>query len=429
MVKKMKIIIINSTPLNGGDAAILQGMINLISDIFSNHIVAYTIYASQSDIAKKYFPNLEFSEKLSNSLLCCNKLKYFRRFIYEIEKKRMIFGIKLLKNKNILSNIFLKKQEVQIISDYESASLIISSGGTYLTENYNIRTRLLDYEIILRTSTPLIFFPQSLGFFKNLHNRKSLKNIFGKSLIILVRGLISKNNILAIGVEKEKLLISPDSAFYLADKTKYSRLQKIDNLKIKKVAISVREWPYFKTSPNNIGMERYFKAIISMICFMINKYNSDITFISTCQGIPEYQFDDSSIARKIHKRLPENLKNKVIINKSFHQPEELIDILGSFDIIIATRMHVAILGFCAGTPVFPIAYEFKTQELFKELGIEKWVQDIENLDNDKIINCLDNFIQELPNIKPLLFEKIDKAKQSVIDAGLSIREKYLKYDL
>jgi len=93
MIKKMKIIIINSTPLNGGDAAILQGMVNLISDVFSDHTVDYTIYASQSDIAKKYYPHFKFTEKLKDSLLSCSKLKYFSSFIYEIEKKRIIFGI------------------------------------------------------------------------------------------------------------------------------------------------------------------------------------------------------------------------------------------------------------------------------------------------------------------------------------------------
>lgn len=36
-------------------------------------------------------------------------------------------------------------------------------------------------------------------------------------------------------------------------------------------------------------------------------------------------------------------------------------------------MHMAILALTSGTPVFPITYEFKTQELFNRLGLGEWV--------------------------------------------------------
>lgn len=56
--------------------------------------------------------------------------------------------------------------------------------------------------------------------------------------------------------------------------------------------------------------------------------------------------------------------------------------LQDFDLCIGTRMHMCILSLISGTPVLPIAYEFKTQELFGEIGLKEWVTDIEVIEPD-----------------------------------------------
>jgi colanic acid/amylovoran biosynthesis protein len=124
--------------------------------------------------------------------------------------------------------------------------------------------------------------------------------------------------------------------------------------------------------------------------------------------------------------LPAGIRNKVTTNHSFHQPQRLIEILDEFDMVIATRMHMAILSLCAGTPVFPIAYEFKTQELFKQLGLEQWVQDIEKLNANSVVDSLASFINELPCIASSLYNKVDEAKKSALSSGLIIKKEYDK---
>ena len=46
-----------------------------------------------------------------------------------------------------------------------------------------------------------------------------------------------------------------------------------------------------------------------------------------------------------------------------------MELAKGFDFVVATRMHMMILSLCVGTPVLPIAYEFKTKELAARLGI------------------------------------------------------------
>jgi colanic acid/amylovoran biosynthesis protein len=58
------------------------------------------------------------------------------------------------------------------------------------------------------------------------------------------------------------------------------------------------------------------------------------------------------------------------------------------DVVLATRMHMAILALTAGTPVVAIAYEFKTRELFRRMGLEHYVLDIESVDADALTNSV-----------------------------------------
>jgi colanic acid/amylovoran biosynthesis protein len=421
----MEIIITNSVPLNGGDASILLGIIRIITEAFPNEDISFLIYASKADVSQYYYPQYKFFKTIYEQVMNVPKIRNLKKLLKKISLKRFYIGLKLWKKVNPLSKILLKESEMQALFEYKSADFIISIGGTYLVENYNLEPRLLDYEITLCTETPLIFFTQSLGPFHNPDYRDRLKKIFKKSEIIFVRDGLSKQNLIELGVKKNKIFICADVAFYLADKQKYKKLLYFDKTKkIERVAISIRYWPYFKNIRKDIGMQNYLATIKSITQYLIEKHKTKIVFISTCQGIKEYKFNDSIIAKKVLNSLPAKFREEVIVDSDFHSPEELIEILGKFDLVIATRMHMAILALCSGVPCFPIAYEFKTRELFKQLSLEKWVYDIEQFDTSYAINLLDDFIKKLYYIAPLLSKKVGDARKSAADPGLMIKHLY-----
>ncbi len=94
-------------------------------------------------------------------------------------------------------------------------------------------------------------------------------------------------------------------------------------------------------------------------------------FISTCQGIKEYKFEDSKVAKDIFELLSTEAKQKSVVDDKFHIPDELRTIIEKLDLVISTRLHFAIQSLCVGVPVLPIAYEFKTKELFSRL-VNNW---------------------------------------------------------
>jgi colanic acid/amylovoran biosynthesis protein len=157
---------------------------------------------------------------------------------------------------------------------------------------------------------------------------------------------------------------------------------------------------------------------------MIRKYNAKVTFISTCQGIPDYWTDDSKVAEKIMQKMSDEVKTQTKINSDFHSPFDLIDILKGYELVVATRLHMAILALGVGVPVFPIAYEFKTEELFKRLGLEKWVQNIEQLNSDTIIKALDSFLENFPDLSRKVFEGVMKERTAAIES-VNLMRKHL----
>ena len=86
------------------------------------------------------------------------------------------------------------------------------------------------------------------------------------------------------------------------------------------------------------------------------------------------------------------------------------------------RMHMAILSLCAGTPVLPIEYEFKTRELFANLGFERWVQDIQTVTSSNLVSAFDSFSGELDSHRQELMDAVTAQRQSACDSFDSVCE-------
>jgi colanic acid/amylovoran biosynthesis protein len=163
-------------------------------------------------------------------------------------------------------------------------------------------------------------------------------------------------------------------------------------------------------------MAGYERAIAKLVEHLVQERSVDVRFVSTCQGIPEYWTNDARTAKRIVGRLAPALRTRVHIDESFHDPEQLIDLLAGFDLVVATRMHMAILALIAGTPVLPIAYEFKTEELFQRLGAGAWVTPIEQVRDTVLIERYDSYVAVLDQAREPLFAEVQKERLRALAA-------------
>jgi len=89
-------------------------------------------------------------------------------------------------------------------------------------------------------------------------------------------------------------------------------------------------------------------------------------------------------------------------------------------------MHMAILSLCAQVPVLPIAYEFKTTELFKELDQEQWVTDISEINTSTYVKKVLKFTDEFNEIRNTIAPKILAQSESAKSAGQLILDSFKK---
>jgi colanic acid/amylovoran biosynthesis protein len=102
------------------------------------------------------------------------------------------------------------------------------------------------------------------------------------------------------------------------------------------------------------------------------------------------------------------------VDSAFHTPTELLTKLATFDAIVATRMHAAILGLSAGTPVLAIDYEDKARRLFRNLGVPEWSVDIESASPERLCQAWDAFAEQVDARRAVL---VDAVTAQVRDAA------------
>lgn len=370
----MKAVITNAVPLNTGDAAILRATVAILRRAFAD--LGVVVYGEQPETASALYPEMAFRRSLYAQL---DEWAGGRRrklaalaLLFVAWASRFEFG-----RRRLLP--MLPPRLRASLEEYRTADVVVSSGGTYLVPHYRLMPKLFDFLVTLALGRPLVLFTQSLGPFGGLGRRWILRLILSRATLILVRDERSAGHLRGLGVPSDRVRVCADAAFALSNRATAAprRAPASNGLRI---AVSVRDWPHFTNLRSQQGMAQFADAMVALVQMLVEKFGADVTFLSTCQGIPEYWTDDSRLARAIEERLTGAARSRVRVDARFHAPEALRDRYAGYDVVIATRMHAAILALCAGTPVMPLAYEFKTAELFGRLGFAGMVPSIEGVD-------------------------------------------------
>jgi colanic acid/amylovoran biosynthesis protein len=399
----MRVVITNCQLYNGGDAAIAVAIMGLIARAFGRS-TEITILDPSAEGTRKYYPDLHIGQ------MPYHKFGKRRRFIVDL----LGFSVTTLLARLPLFSTITERSTISI---YDRADLVISTGGTYLVEQYDLTPRIYELFLALAARRPLVFFAQSLGPFVKEGNRRALRKVFGASPLIMVRDARSRRHLLELGIDSAKIHVVADAAFSLVDPD-VIRDAKFKEIETPRVAVSVRHWDHFRAQSPVSGMNTYKRSVARAVEWLVAVKQAEVVFISTCQGIPEYWAQDSVIAQEIVAILSREARSSVTVDHEFRSPQQLIDKLRTFDFAVATRMHMAILSLAAGLPVLPIAYEFKTEELFRDkLEMGRWLLSIDDLKEESIEKLLPDFLAELPIFRSTLFDAVLRERESALEAS------------
>ncbi len=390
----MKVLVTTIVALNPGDAAILQGTVVLLQRAFGPDVDVAAVDTKAAPAARLYpwmrfVPSLFGARKrgaLGRRIAALGYEHRLRRFdAWRVRSAGLLMKSAL----SPLASLFASAHERSVIGEYLSADLVVASGGTYLVPAYNMDNAIRDYEFTLALGRPLAFMAQSMGPFIATPFRERLREVFSRARFVLVREPRSQQHLLEIGVPPERVTVVPDAAFALARPSALGEGASHASPRTPpsplRVAISVREWKLFSNDADGRGEERYLAGVAGLVTWLVSTLGAQVTFLSSCQGIPDYWTDDAKTAHRAVSYLSSDVAARVTVDEAFRGPEQLLEALSQFDVVVATRMHVAILALCAGRTVLPIAYEFKTTELFASIGLGEFVTQIDECDGPTLV--------------------------------------------
>jgi len=421
----MKVVVENTVCLNTGDAAILLAIRHILKTILGDS-AEFLVFDSQPEIAarlypKEDYPDIELRKLPSESFF---KYKYdentVKNALKQVYNQAVFHALRHVGSGNYLDRRFFSDDDRKSLALYRDADLVITTGGTYLVENYSLERRINEFKVGEMLGKRPIFFTQSLGPFDKPYNRRMLQPVFARSPLILLRDERSREHIRDLVDNPEKCHVVADAVFALADVERVKALTIVGRpAPTGRVGISVRHWHYVKDGEG--GMGRYIDSIREIATRLVRDHGKQVTFISTCQGVPEYAHDDSKTATAIVEGLAPEIANHVTVDASFHTPERLMAAVKEFDFVVATRMHMMIMSLCVGTPVLPIAYEFKTKELAKRIGVSDVLLDIDAVTPDEACGKLDRFVSALDHYRAVSLRAVLEEHASAMSAADLIR--------
>lgn len=408
----MKIVITNTAALNTGDAAILFATIDILRQVAGPHLDV-AVCDQHAPAARRYYADLDFQPLFFDQIAVWAGTRWTKGAILLVLAAATVWRCSPLR---WLCRRFLPTPLCANLDRFAAAELVISAGGTYLVPHYRIFPKIIDLLVAVALRRPFVLFTQSLGPFPR-RRAWLLRYVLSRARLILVRDARSRRHLLDFGVPADHIAECADSAFALAPK-RLSRSTGGQSAaeRTLRVAISVRDWPHFADTPDE-RMAGYLDAVAALVRRLVEQRDAEVAFLSTCQGVSEYWTNDSRVAEAVVARLPAETAKRVRVDRDFHTPQALMALYGDFDIVVATRMHAAILALCAGVPVLPLAYEFKTEELFVGLGLGDYVQPIDTLSGEGLCRTFDRLLRARATLRQSLPARIAEARRSAFAAG------------
>ena len=418
-----KIIITdNYSSYNGGDAAILSGMVQSLKKRIPD--AEFLVLSSFPEAVREVNKINGVSDVLvyvTNNRLRNIAGKIGLSFLVPLKGtfkmlRYIVWGF--FRRSDIDFKWILNSKEHETAEAYHQADIIIGCGGGYINDNYKpaILGRLFNLWFGKFLGKPVMIYAQSLGPFNTRFYRFLSRYVFDNIDLITTRDVISKNILEDIGVTKTPVYANADAAILL-EPSKGNGIEGILNdLDLNEkdkpiIGITVRTWAYGFENPVEVN-ERFMRNIAKFADYHVKLNKFKIVFFSTPINKGRYYSTDMDTVDEIVSMMKHKDKVKTIINK--YSPSELKRICGQMDIVIGTRMHSSILSSNMGVPVIGIEYEFKIRDYLKSLGQEKYLFKFDDVTFEELRDMVDDVWKNRGGIKREMEISVKKLEEKAL---------------
>lgn len=324
-----------------------------------------------------------------------------------------------------LVNSFLKLCFPSMSSDptirvIQDSDLVISKGGHfYQFQSKNFLKGLIYayqsfYNLLLsiRLKKKISLIAHSVGPFNNSASKIIARFVFKKVNFLSTRENISKDILVELGIDDDKVHVLPDSAFALIPALDKDLECILTNFKLKKkeyAAITARYWTFPGYDPARVSetYEKYLNSLAEIADYLIRmKYVDKVVLVVHNDGKHNELEDDGEPIKEVLKRI--NQQDRVALIDEDLSPSMQSALYGGARMMIGTRLHSVIFALVGGAPAIAISYTHKVDGIMKMLGLEKYVLNIKSMEISQAEYLIQNLIAEEARLMEEVASKIQK---------------------
>lgn len=311
------------------------------------------------------------------------------------------------------------------------ADIVIGTPGGYLQSSGRGLTLLLilyTMFLALLAGKPIYFFPQSFGPLKRRWEIWLTRNLLNRARLVMAREPVSFKKLMEWGIRPARCRLITDLAFAYTEEKSEQALVWLRSMGIDPVTdqpligVTVMNWGAqnraFRDQPH------YEQVIARALENFIARHGGKALLFPQSWG-PSPIEDDRVPARRLMERLSQAAGRVLLVEEPL-EPGLLKSAFGKMDLFLGTRMHSNIFALSQHVPVLMIGYNHKTIGIAQELGLEQWVVDINQMDEEALLKKLDLLWEQREQVREKLRARIPALVEKARQAGDLIVKDYAR---
>ena len=381
----MKVLLTdNYSSYNGGDAAILDGMLFALRSALPG--AEFTVTSSHPDVATAVHgvPAVLWTPRRLPGRAAV--VGWFTRSLAWTTLMRHMDGVRPLDERDSsdaaardlartrLARTLVSADEHALLSAYNDSDLVIGVGGAYLRSGYRLTNlRLWQLHLAKAMGKPVMLYAASVGPFTG--RRWWPRHVLDGLDAITLRDRPSLYELHRLGVVRPRIELAADAALALPVPPAIAAPEPRPHL-----GVSVLHWHKFARGT----FEGYRDAVARALDLLLDDWARRVTFMSTTVAPAGTSHDASGTSRDDVAAAHDVMSRMAHADRAsvWETPLSVADLrarIGGFDLWIGNRMHSCIFATSSGVPTVAIGYEPKVAGYFQLLGLAEWVLDIETV--------------------------------------------------
>ena len=281
----------------------------------------------------------------------------------------------------------------RVLRALKRCNVLISGGGSLLQDVTSTRS-LLYYLFIINAANKMgkkvMVYANGIGPVSKAANRRRVRRIISKADVITLRDSESAEELIAMGVQRDDILVTADPVFTMNGISRehaYDLLNKNGVDVGSFITVSIRDWP---------GAKDFYEKIASICDTLIETTQRDIVFIPM----------QAELEAAINLRVQSMMKKPSHVLQGRFTTEELMGIIGASDLMIAMRLHAMIFAARMNVPFAGIVYDPKVSAYTNTLNMPL-AGDITNFDKDAALSTISKLLEKREQYVEILKQKSD----------------------